>query len=237
MRLMSYRIICWFVLASLLASCGNIGITKRRHLPGFHVDLGTKEKSNKATYSRNRNEPVRTSELRTPNLFASAAKDAESLKVRRVESAFQKAIRAERKESNRNSYERVDDVSLNKTAREARKLLKAGKEDKYGKWRAIGWLAICAGITAIFLVVTGLGFLIAWYYSEFKSEHDKPVLGLLLTGGILGLIGLFAGGLSKKRTDGRERRFAITGLITGIVALGIMILSFLVMAIGGLPNG
>jgi len=86
----------------------------------------------------------------------------------------------------------------------------------------------------------GLSFLVAWYSKEYQSNDDRPVLGLLLAGGVLGLFSLIEGGLSKKRikqSGEKGKGFAITGLVLGILALGLMVLTFLVMAIGGPPRG
>ena len=236
------QILTWFLSVILLASCSDIGITKRLYRPGFHVDIGkgAQSTSNSSKTERDVNEESHTLKPKKVERLSASVEPLERLKVQQVKNAFQRAFEEESRHIKDKPKSITNSPSLVRTARELKHQLKSMQDEKYGKWRTLGLVALCAGITAIILVVLGFALLVAWYSKGYQSNDDRPVLGLLFTGGILGLIGLIAGGLSKKRikqTGQKGRGFSMTGLITGIVALGLMVLTFLVMAIGGPPRG
>jgi len=232
-------------LSIFLSACADLSITKRRHRPGFHVDFAGDGKS---TLSGN-TKANKFSETITIQKYDSTMEFGSSLPVELEQidepnfHAGADLLHTIVDEGGFFSGGQKDNVisvqpDINSTIREFK--MKVAEGEKYGKWRTAGLVAMFIGITAVLLIVMGFAFLVAWYSKEYKSNDDRPVLGLLFAGGILGLIALIEGGLSKKRikqTGEKGKGFAIAGLITGIVALGLMILTFLVMAIGGPPDG
>lgn len=242
----------WFLLGVLLlTSCADMGIVKRKHRPGFHVWFAGQgspnnqvhSKSYRSTYSKTNSEPFVVSahsSLTTDALLVDDQLSELTTNPKQTLEKRQSTVSAKSKMYFGNWKKMKIRRGPSQSNTESRQLAKPRESEKFGKWTILALVTLCAGITAIILVVMGLAFLVSWYSKEYQSNDDRPVLGLLTTGGILGLFGLIAGGLSKKRTKQtgeKGKGFALTGFITGIVSLALMILSFLVMAIGGPPRG
>lgn len=104
------KIFMGVVVIGFLASCSDVGITKRLYRPSFHIDLTSQVKVI-SRFDRNEIEQSYQSlEPKMPALFASSEKN-EDLSIRKVENAFQKAIREERK-ADAIKNRKIDDVGL-----------------------------------------------------------------------------------------------------------------------------
>jgi hypothetical protein len=244
----------WFLFGLLLfTACADIGITKRKHRPGFYIQFAGQKLPNKQVvneskrhvYAKPNSEVLKAkSSTLAMGEFDSRNKLSFELSSFSQETSEQPVlIVSTRSQMYFEGWNGMGNRFSSKTksaatkVKDKKKALNEKSSNQYGQWETIALIAFCSGLLAFLLVIFGLAFLITWYSNEYQSEHDKPVLGLLATGGVIGLLGLISGAISRKQAYGKHRRLAISGLIFGIASLGLMVLTFLAMAFGGLPNG
>ncbi|MGB0916452.1 MAG: DUF4190 domain-containing protein [Flavobacteriales bacterium] len=221
----------------ILSSCGDVGITKRRHLPGYHLDFGHSKKQQKPsvvkqeTADRKKVESIKTrpaklskkqaanvtlSEVPVPELEASAAtKTAHQAKPKN------------QTWSHLNQFMRnpIGELRKEKLNGELKRAVFNKDEEKYG-WSTTGIVSTGLGFVGLGLVITGLVLLVS-----FVTGAGFAFWWLfLLLGLFIGIGAMVTGIIGMRQTRGGEKRgrgFALAGMIAGIVSLAMGLVGLL----------
>ncbi len=226
------------VISFLLASCGSVEITKRRHLPGYHVDLGHKHQQPRAATvaaSAERSADMAAMEptghtavlpqaaaepvLTALPYEASAAHLSGTAAPSRVEALTRTHI-----------VEPLADLRGEKIGRELRRSVFAEEGDEKHGWSVSAIMSFGFGVLAFILmfvaIVSMIGLGTLWFL--------PAILGFMF-----GLAALVTGaiGLRQTRAGGRKGRgFAIAGLISGIIGMVISLVSLLIGFVRSINN-
>lgn len=232
-KLQSIRVFFGLLVAAFaLQSCANIDIVKRKHLPGFYVDVkGKKQRQNVAKLEAVSPDskiesvaarPAKAIENR-PNdqsipqkALASSSSVIEVEKKSASQTKFDELIRA--------SYPNVNRQKLNSELRRA-VFNKKEEEEKYG-WSIVSIISTGLGLVALGSFITGIVLLISFIFATgFAFWWIFALLGLVfgIAAMVTGIIGMRQTGRGEKRGRG----FAIAGMVAGIVSLaGALIAAF-----------
>jgi hypothetical protein len=225
-------------ISFLLASCGSVEITKRRHLPGYHVDLGHKHQQPRAATvaaSAERSADMAAMEptghtavlpqaaaepvLTALPYEASAAHLSGTAAPSRVEALTRTHI-----------VEPIADLRGEKIGRELRRSVFAEEGDEKHGWSVAAIMAFAFGTLAFILMLVAIVSMIGLGPLWFLPA---------IFGFIFGLAGLITGaiGLKQTRAGGRKGRgFAIAGLISGVIGMVISLVALLIGFVRTIAN-
>jgi len=216
------------IISGLFTSCGSIEVTKRRHMPGYHVEL-----------NKNKQQPMPDRERAQAEVQpATSAQDMDAMAIRTstVESpasteemprpvavaAVSEVIPAKRQAPLQQVLPSVYHETLKVGSALRRAVFAEEGDEKYG-WSVIAFIAFGLGVIAFVLMFVGLVSMIAfgplWFIPAIVGLFFG--IGALITGAI---------GLKKTKRGGkRGRGFALAGMIAGILGL---VISLVVLAVG-----
>jgi len=216
------------IISGLFTSCGSIEVTKRRYMPGYHVEL-----------NKNKQQPLPDRERAQAEVQpATSAQDMDAMAIRTstVESpasteemprpvavaAVSEVIPAKRQAPLQQVLPSVDHETLKVGSALRRAVFAEEGDEKYG-WSVIAFIAFGLGVIAFVLMFVGLVSMIAfgplWFIPAIVGLFFG--IGALITGAI---------GLKKTKRGGkRGRGFALAGMIAGILGL---VISLVVLAVG-----
>jgi hypothetical protein len=235
------------ILIGLLSSgCGNMDITKRRYMPGYHVELGGKhqplkpktEGASEATIRSNDNALMETAtnlasipssnDVSAPemdgNLTAASTKGIAPIAMPKKASKFERL-------TTEVVLEPMRQLKHDKLSSALRRSVFAEEGDeKYG-WSVVGIIAMALSVIAFIALLLGIITLI--------TGGTFWVVPLIL-GFIFGLVGMILGivGVRQTKAGGKKgRAFAIIGMILGIVSFVVSLIALVVGLIITLRDG
>lgn len=215
----------------LFCSCADIQVVKRRHLPGYHVNLGGKTPRPACETAVNSEVRQSSSEsdlitsnssaeesstfgiehVNTSNSFvASSSQDLQETIMHTSKSAWQ---------SNARMLE-VPIVETKKTMLNAefKRSVFHMQDEKVG-WSVVAITSTGLGAIALAMVIIGIAFLVSFIVSGgFPFWWIFSLIGLLfgIAAMVTGIIGLRQTG---RKGEKRGKGFAIGGMVAGIVSL------------------
>ena len=227
--------------------CSNLEITKRRHMPGYHVEFGQKQQQAQPAMEttvadddsrmEHTTMPPSSAALTIPtdrersapemdgSLTASSAKGigttAPSVKKNRSLASLTDEL----------ILEPLRDVKRDKVGSELRRSVFAEEGDeKYG-WSVVGIIAMALSVIAFIMLLVGIVGLISGAGFWFIP---------LIFGFIFGLVGMILGivGLRQTKAGGKKGRgFAIVGMILGILSFALSLIALVVGLVINLNDG
>lgn len=229
---MMNRIVLFSLLTIVFASCGSIEVTKRRHMPGYHVDLGKQKQkttdtnlNDKAADAQRMEQVVpvsaHLSRLESDEMSPSYVvwtSTSEFVRPADSDGAMESSPVAESQES---VLKQTEDM---RSRRLRASVFPTQEEEKYG-WSIISIIALGLGTIGFILMFLGL----IWAIVQGPLWFLPAILGLMF-----GIGGLITGAIGLKQTKrgGRKGRgFALGGLISGVIALFISFIALLVGAV------
>lgn len=225
---------CVLLACTVLCSCADLGITKRRYRPGFHVDVRHNGKTRSTTLETERKkleEQVNREMIMTqPNtLVQQLTAQIEQPHKRKIANVFFEEI-----EFRENiPVRKPKPESFEKTIREAKKTI---PEKWSSKWQTIAIITMCVALFAFITMFVGFGIL----FNTVTDSRPSPLaLALISTSGALALSGFITSIFAKKniKSNGeRGKGFAIVGFIAGLAALGVLIFGLFILTLFGPPN-
>jgi hypothetical protein len=233
------------VAAFLLSSCGTIEVSKRRHLPGYHVVLGSHKQ-----HARPQAEPVAKSDMARQQVVPMAGREAQ------VEPSVSSLAATEMTETSMTSatiaptasfsaptsVERPVAIAAQSGAEslfstpskrfgsELRRSVFAEEGDEKHGWSVAAIMAFAFGTLAFILMLVAIVSMIGLGPLWFLPA---------IFGFIFGLAGLITGaiGLKQTRAGGRKGRgFAIAGLISGVIGMVISLVALLIGFVRTIAN-
>jgi preprotein translocase subunit SecF len=219
------------IAAFALQSCANIDIVKRKHRPGFHVDVKGKKQRQQVANDDPQNaeialEPVAVKPTTPIESTAEESMPSTQLAFISNNSDEQNPVPRESKFSQllRTTYPSVKREKLNGELRRA-VFNKKEEDEKYG-WSTVSIISTGLGLFALGFFITGIVLLISFIFTAgFAFWWIFALLGLVfgIAAMVTGIIGMRQTGRGEKRGRG----FAIAGMVAGIVSLaGALIAAF-----------
>ena len=210
------------VIALLLGSCGNIDIVKRKHLPGFHVEMSKKEQRKTSSVSTERFESELTKiESKTVRLEEVVIPEIELIPEADVASANLTADSKARSQPVLKASELIlspfKELKREKLNGELRRAVFNSDDEKHG-WSILSMVSTVTSVVALAMVILGLVFLVSLIGGGgFLYWWVFALVGMLLGigGMVMGIVGL----RQTRRGEKRGRGFALAGMIGGIVSL------------------
>jgi hypothetical protein len=211
------------VLAILFSSCGNIDIVKRKHLPGFHVEMSKKEQRKKPSAAAESSiVELVVIDSKTPRLEQAVVQPVVLTAEVEVSSAD---LNPDPSVKRPRSIDRVSEfvvapfkeLKKEKLTGELRRAVFNNDDEKYG-WSVLSMVSTGTSVAAFAMVILGLVFLASLIGGGvFLYWWAFALVGMLLGigGMVMGIIGLRQTGRGEKRGRG----FALAGMIGGIVSL------------------
>ncbi len=226
--------------AFLLSSCGTIEVSKRRHLPGYHVELGRKHQQPRSATvaAAPRAEQRADMTAMKPALHAAALPQAAAepvltaLPYEASAAHLSGTAAPSRAEALTRTHivEPLADLRGEKIGRELRRSVFAEEGDEKHGWSLAAIMSFGFGVLAFILmfvaIVSMIGLGTLWFL--------PAILGFMF-----GLAALVTGaiGLRQTRAGGRKGRgFAIAGLISGIIGMAISLVSLLIGFVRSINN-
>ena len=214
-----------------------MGITKRKHLPGFYVDF-TKSKKKEQVVQKN-------AEFAERKKVGAVSSRKELLPQKAVAEVVIVSAEMPILDASLNSRKNRSDRTKNQTWWELNQFLRnpvtelrkerlngdfkravfTSEEEKHG-WSIISAVSLGLGAVGLALVVTGIALLVSFVTSAgFAFWWVFALIGILIgiAAMITGIIGLKQTGYGEKRGKG----FALAGMIAGIVSMGAGLISLL----------
>jgi len=238
----SFLLLMAFVSSGLFISgCSNLEITKRRYMPGYHIELGNKKQearpaaetaaAPKATEETMTAMETPAAQITIPTSYSPAAPPMEG----ELTASTSKGIAPSTKPGKpARSLAALTDELVLKPFREL-KQEKADSElrravfpeegdEKYG-WSVVGIIALGLSMIALVALLIGLATLVSGGAFWFIPLILGFVFGL--TGMILGIIGV----RQTKNGGKRGRGFALAGMILGILTFALSLVALVIGAI------
>lgn len=233
-----------FALGALTSGCSNLEVTKRRHTPGYHVELGHKKKDVRQVSDKtdvayrakilNSNtreaaglsaadglsHSVERSEEVTVDAQMTSVSKQPPLDILEVNRAGQRVALADEF-----LLEPFWEIKREKIGKEFRSsVFPAEGDEKYG-WSVVAIMSFGLGVVAFSMMFVAILWVITLGNLWFVPAIVAILFGIaaLITGAI---------GLRKTRSGGKKGRgFALAGLISGIVAMVIGLVSLVIGAV------
>jgi hypothetical protein len=229
------RILFFGLMAVMFASCGSIEITKRRHMPGYHVDISKAKKQTApdlAVAGPETAVPAVSGIDMThiaPVAVGLVADEAEEAGPVMASSDGKFPLMALPKMSANVKAEvaapAAVEVGKGRFGAELRKsVFPTAQEEKYG-WSVLSFIGFGLGALAFILTFVGISFLIV-----FGPLWFLPMV-LALTFGIAALIIGILGIKDASRNNRKGRGFAIAGVAAGGLSIFLSLILLLVGAI------
>lgn len=221
----------------VLSSCGDIGITKRRHLPGYHIDFAkSKKKVNPAEENgviaeRDKVKSLKSKAAKLPKV-ETAQERPERGNVPMFSASKEPDPAVSKGKSDNtwwelNSFMRnpVKELKKEKLNGEFKRAVFNSEDEKHG-WSVLSFISTGLGVVGLGLVITGLALMVSFIFSGgIAFWWIFALLGLLI-----GIAAMVTGIISMKQTSGGEKRgrgFAIAGMISGIISLALGLVGLL----------
>ena len=223
----------------LLSACGDIGITKRRHLPGYHVDfVKTKDQTNtqvaSALKADKRSKRIKNTSEELPPAEDDSADYSTVQANPEFEAKFELADQAPLKTTasnetwwalNKFMRNPVKELKQDKLNSEFRRAVFNGEDEKHG-WSVLSIISTGLGAVGLGLVITGIVFLASFVFGGgLFYWWIFALLGLLI-----GIAAMVTGIIAMRKTQSGEKRgrgFALAGMISGIVSLALGLVGLL----------
>jgi len=235
------------ILIGLLSSgCGNMDITKRRYMPGYHVELGGKHQSMKpkaegaseATIRLNDNALMETSPdlASIPSNYDGSAPEMDGNLTAAstagfTPSAMPKKVGKIERVTTEVVLEPMRQLKHDKLSSALRRsVFPEEGDEKYG-WSVVGIIAMALSVIAFIALLLGIITLITGGSFWFVP---------LILGFIFGLVGMILGivGVRQTKAGGKKgRAFAIIGMILGIVSFAVSLIALVVGLVITLRDG
>jgi hypothetical protein len=226
-----------FLSVFMMSSCGDVGVTKRRHLPGYHFDfVKNKKKVNaqeekvtvadkqrvKSLNSKAANLPeIKTVDEQSqmslvPSFSASKESDVSPTKAKKQNTSWEL-----------NSFLRnpVNELRKEKLNGELKRAVFNSEDEKHG-WSVLSFISTGLGVVGLAMMITGLALLVSFIFAGgIAFWWIFALVGLLF-----GIAAMVTGIISMRQTGGGEKRgrgFAIAGMISGIVSLALGLVGLL----------
>lgn len=228
-------------VALLLGGCANIEITKRRHLPGYHVELGSKKQLRKSetetaiqTCSGEDELQVmptqmQVAELPTSSITEELPQETAYASAKTVNSPTRKTLI---QKADALLVEPFRELKQEKIGGELRRSVFNDEEgDQKYRWSGVAIVSFILGAAALAMMLIAL-FSIVFTFITISTYWFIPAV----IGFALGLAALITGAIGMRKTGRsgkRGRGFAIAGLISGIIG---MIASLIIAVLGILIN-
>jgi hypothetical protein len=214
--------------AFVMSGCGNVDIVKRRHMPGYHVEVNKKVKHEKGTIESEvaKAEPMKHETVQNREAQLNASMDAEETLTASATPKSNEFIEksnatdASPKAKKTIKEVLVSDFDFKHQLAQTKSALKASAPAGGAHWMA--WVAFGTGIGAAFFGLIGL--IVAFF--------GIPLWWLAILLGIAAIV--FAIIHSKNNYTGE--RFRKLGLLFGIIGAGLGIIGmiiYIVWAVGG----
>ncbi|MCF8258118.1 MAG: DUF4190 domain-containing protein [Flavobacteriales bacterium] len=243
----SLTMLCTVLTVLVLSSCGSLEITKRRHLPGYHVELGHHRQDRHPAVETAAVAPTadtapeamgpNAGHIAIPTAYNSAAPEmdgsltastAKGIAPAAAPSKFSKKLASLADEL---VVQPLKELRTEKVGRELRRsVFPEEGDEKYG-WSVVGIIAMALSLVAFIMLLAGIIGLITGSGFWFVP---------LILGFIFGLVGMILGivGLRQTKSGGKKGRgFAIVGMILGIVSFAISLIALVVGLVINLNNG
>jgi hypothetical protein len=228
---MMNRIFLLAMVAITAASCGSVEITKRRHMPGYHVDLGRQHRSGLEQPERLPHAERSAVETVVPvaaMLPVERISDDVLSAVPLTASASQVALPATANRAGERGYAMTSQPMSAMGEEGFAKRLRTSvfptrDEEKFG-WSTLSFIGFGLGVAAFATGVVGIAFL-----AMFGPLWFVPAVVALLFGISALIVGIF-GIRDASRRSRRGRGFAIAGVAAGGFTI---ILCLFLLFIGG----
>lgn len=223
--------------AFLMSSCGDVGITKRSHLPGYHFDfVKNKKKVNaqeeKVSFADKRSvKSVKSKAAKLPKLETSDEQlETSSVPSFSASKESDPTITRSKTQNNwwaLNSFVRnpVKELRKEKLNGELKRAVFNSEDEKHG-WSVLSFISTGLGAVGLAMVITGLAFLVQFIFAGgIAFWWIFALIGLLF-----GIAAMVTGIISMRQTSGGEKRgrgFALAGMISGIVSLALGLVGLL----------
>ena len=218
-----------------LSSCGDVGITKRRHLPGYHVDFSRAKKQQEPAKELNivSGKKVKSMKIQAANLSKVEVANSKptTVEVPTLEAStslkqLKPATRKQNwKEVSQFMQNPVKELRKEKLNGELKRTIFYNEDEKHG-WSVLSFVSIGLGVVGLGLVISGLALLFS-----FVSVGGFAFWWLfLLIGLFIGIAAMVTGIIAMRQTRGGEKRgrgFALAGMISGIVSLALGLIGLL----------
>jgi hypothetical protein len=235
------------ILVGLLSSgCGNIDITKRRYMPGYHLELGGKhqilkpkaESHSTSTARLNDNALMETAPALAsiPSSYDESAPEMDGNLTAAstagiAPSAMPKKTSKIERLTTEVVLEPMRQLKHDKLSSALRRSVFAEEGDeKYG-WSVVGIIAMALSVIAFIALLVGIVTLISGGAFWFVP---------LILGFIFGLVGMILGmvGVRQTKAGGKKgRAFAIIGMILGIVSFAASLIALVAGLVITLRDG
>ena len=218
------RVLPFLILSAiLLQSCGNIDIVKRKHLPGFHVEMSKKEQRKTSSISVERLDSELTKIESKPATLEEVAIPESELIVEAEVASFN--LTADSKARSSKPVLKASELVLSpfkelkreKLNGELRRAVFNNDDEKHG-WSILSMVCTGTSVAALAMIILGLVFLVMLIGGGgFLYWWVFALVGMLLGigGMVMGIVGL----RQTRRGEKRGRGFALAGMIGGIVSL------------------
>lgn len=221
-----------FATAFVFSGCGNVDIVKRRHMPGYHIEVNKKVKHDKAApeaaESAVVSKKIESIEVRDAHLnesiLAEEALTASAAPVVGAAVETPAAAKASKESASPEKRNFISQFDFKHQLNQTKNALKAAAPAGNTHWMA--WVAFGAGLGAAFFGLIGL--IVAFF--------GIPLWWLAILLGITAIV--FAIIHSKNNYSGE--RFRKLGLLFGIIGAGLGIIGmiiYIVWAVGGFGVG
>lgn len=229
---------CVLVACTMLCSCADISITKRRYRSGFHVDIGSKvnEYSQSKKTDESKDDQLKSQEMvsRRPNLVVHQLVDQiESGQERKMSRIFLEEIQVPEEKPMRMAKAE----SLEHTIQEAKKKIPKGS---ISGWSLLAIIAFSISLLGFILMFMAIAFLI--HGATIGGDEGWSFQGagypITIVTHLLGVVGFITGFISKKdlkRQGLRGKGFANLAWIFGGITLLISVIPALIylVLVGG----
>lgn len=219
----------------VMSSCGSLEVTKRRHMPGYHVELNTKKQQPLPVRDHAAAPSVEMELADTPSEMKvrTASVDVPAGIVEAPDVTVTASVSNMSEPGISTPVERIVpsmDGEKVQLAMELRKAVSVTEGDeKYG-WSIIAFIAFGLGVIAFVMMFVALVWMIAFGPLWFVPAIVGIMFGIgaIITGAI---------GLKQTKRGGKKGRgFALAGMIAGILGVAISLISLLVGAIRTIVN-
>jgi uncharacterized membrane protein len=221
----------------MMSSCGDVGITKRRHLPGYHFDFVKNKKTVNAkeeqvtVADKQRVKCLNSKSAKLPNLETSNEQlQTSSVPSFSASKEFDPSVTKSKKQNNwweLNSFLRnpVKEIRKEKLNGELKRAVFNSEDEKRG-WSILSLISIGLGVVGLAMIITGLALLVSFIFASGIAFWW--IFGLI--GLLFGIAAMITGIIGMRQTKGGKRRgrgFAIAGMISGIVSLALGLVGLL----------
>jgi len=216
-----------FATTFVFTGCGNVDIVKRRHMPGYHIEVNKKTKQDKpeaetaetaSLTKKYETVEVRDAQVSEPIVQEEVLMASAAPTVAAVEEPTEDVNKQGRKAEVKGNF--ISQFDFKQQLAETKNALKAAAPASGTHWMA--WVAFGTGIGAAFFGLIGL--IVAFF--------GIPLWWLAILFGITAIV--FAIIHSKNNYSGE--RFRKLGLLFGIIGAGLGIIGmiiYIVWAVGG----